>query len=69
MAGGLSAGVRREFARLSDTGDVGISMAVQVDSSDEQKRAEEILKQSKARDISTTSEASVPKEKPVAPRM
>jgi hypothetical protein len=38
-------------------------VAVHVDDSNEQKRAEEILKRAGAQDISTTSEASVPKAK------
>lgn len=46
-----------------------VLMAVHVDNSDERKRAEEILKRNDAHDITSTSEASVPKEKPVTPRM
>ncbi|HEX6275374.1 MAG TPA: DUF3341 domain-containing protein [Polyangiaceae bacterium] len=38
-------------------------VAVHVDDSNEQKRAEEILKRAGAQDISTTTEASVPKAK------
>jgi hypothetical protein len=38
-------------------------LAVHVDDSNEQKRAEEILKRAGAQDISTTTEASVPKAK------
>jgi len=44
-----------------------ILMAVHVDDGDQRKRAEEILKQGHAHDISATSEAAVPKEKRVAP--
>ncbi len=40
-----------------------ILVAVHVDDGDERKRVEEILKRGQAHDISTTSEASVPKEK------
>ena len=46
-----------------------ILLAVHVDSSDEQKRVEEILKRSNAHDISATSEASVPKQKSAASRI
>ncbi len=45
-----------------------ILMAVHVDNGEERKRAEEILKRGNAHDISTTSEASVPKEKAAGPR-
>jgi hypothetical protein len=38
-----------------------ILIAVHVDNSDEQKRAEEILKRENAHDVSSTTEASVPK--------
>jgi len=46
-----------------------ILLAVHVDDSEERKRVEEILKRNDAHDITSTSEASVPKAKPVAPRM
>src|SRR5690242_11697160 len=46
-----------------------ILMAVHVEDSDARKRVEEILKRGDAHDVTTTSEASVPKTKPVAPRM
>jgi len=46
-----------------------ILLAVHVETSDERKRAEEILKRAGAHDVSSTSEASVPKEKPLTPRM
>jgi hypothetical protein len=46
-----------------------ILMAVHVASSEEQKRAEEVLKRGNAHDVSTTTEASVPKEKQVTPHM
>ena len=39
-------------------------IAVHVESSDQQKRAEEILKRAGAHDITATTEASVPKAKP-----
>jgi hypothetical protein len=39
-------------------------VAVHVDSSDEQKRATEILKRAGAHDVTATTEASVPKAKP-----
>ena len=43
-------------------------IAVHVDDSNEQKRAEEILKRAGAEDITATSEASVPKERSVDTR-
>ena len=43
-------------------------VAVHVDDGNEQKRAEEILKRAGAQDVSTTSEASVPKARSVDTR-
>lgn len=46
-----------------------VLLAVHVDTNEERKRAQDILKRAGAHDVSATSEASVPNEKPVTPRM